>query len=60
MIAMNSICFSDVFDLPRRGVALVALTLTHITIISVTIFLLRYEAHHAPNLHPTVSHFFRF
>lgn len=38
----------------------VALLLTHITIISVTIYLHRHQAHRALELHPVVSHFFRF
>ena len=41
-------------------VALVTLALTHVTIASVTIFLHRAQAHHALDLHPIVSHFFRF
>lgn len=36
------------------------LLLTHITIASVTIFLHRHQAHRALELHPVVSHFFRF
>ncbi len=36
------------------------LVLTHITIASVTIFLHRHQAHRALDLHPLVSHFFRF
>ncbi|MGW8311439.1 MAG: DesA family fatty acid desaturase [Thiogranum sp.] len=39
---------------------LVGLVLTHITIVSVTVFLHRYQAHRALVLHPAVSHFFRF
>jgi stearoyl-CoA desaturase (delta-9 desaturase) len=38
----------------------VALLLTHITIISVTIYLHRHQAHRALELNPVVSHFFRF
>ena len=38
----------------------VILGLTHITIASVTIFLHRHQAHRALDLHPIVSHFFRF
>jgi len=38
----------------------VTLVLTHITIASVTIYLHRYSAHRALDLHPLVSHFFRF
>jgi stearoyl-CoA desaturase (delta-9 desaturase) len=40
--------------------AIVALVLTHITIAAVTIFLHRAQAHRALELHPAVSHFFRF
>ena len=52
--------FAGVFDLPWWGYVLVALGLTHITIAAVTIFLHRYQAHRALELHPVVSHFFRF
>ena len=41
-------------------VLLTALVLTHITIASVTIYLHRHSAHRALDLHPVVSHFFRF
>jgi stearoyl-CoA desaturase (delta-9 desaturase) len=41
-------------------VVLYTLILTHITIASVTIFLHRHQAHRALELHPLVSHFFRF
>lgn len=36
------------------------LVVTHITITGVTIFLHRNQAHRALDLHPIVSHFFRF
>ncbi len=39
---------------------LTTLILTHVTILSVTIFLHRAQAHRALDLHPCVSHFFRF
>ncbi|MBK9132274.1 MAG: transposase [Gammaproteobacteria bacterium] len=39
---------------------LAALVLTHVTIAAVTIFLHRHQAHRALELHPLVSHFFRF
>ncbi len=38
----------------------VTLALTHVTIAAVTIFLHRHQAHRALDLHPVVSHFFRF
>ena len=37
-----------------------ALVLTHITIVAVTVYLHRCQAHRALTLHPAVSHFFRF
>jgi stearoyl-CoA desaturase (delta-9 desaturase) len=46
--------------LPWWGYIVVALVFTHITIASVTIFLHRHQAHRALDLHPVVSHFFRF
>ena len=52
--------FSGFLDLPWWGLVLVALGLTHITIASVTIYLHRCQAHRALELHPLVSHFFRF
>ncbi|MCC6207741.1 MAG: transposase [Gammaproteobacteria bacterium] len=39
---------------------LAALVLTHVTIAAVTIYLHRHQAHRALELHPLVSHFFRF
>jgi stearoyl-CoA desaturase (delta-9 desaturase) len=39
---------------------LVGLALTHITIVTVTVFLHRSQAHRALDLHPAVNHFFRF
>ncbi len=47
-------------DLPWWGYVLVTLGLTHVTIASVTIFLHRHQAHRALDLHPVLSHFFRF
>ena len=38
----------------------IALLLTHITIVSVTIFLHRHQSHHALELSPLISQFFRF
>ena len=48
------------FALSAWGYVGVALLLTHVTIASVTIFLHRHQAHHALDLHPLASHFFRF
>ena len=52
--------FDGLFTLPWWGYVVVALVLTHVTIASVTIFLHRHQAHRALDLHPIVSHFFRF
>ncbi|MCU0967079.1 MAG: fatty acid desaturase [Burkholderiaceae bacterium] len=41
-------------------VVIFALVVTHITIAAVTIYLHRSQAHRALELHPVVSHFFRF
>jgi stearoyl-CoA desaturase (delta-9 desaturase) len=42
------------------GVVLTGLVLTQVTIASVTIYLHRHQAHRALDLHPVISHFFRF
>ena len=52
--------YSGLLNLPWWGYVVVALALTHITIAGVTIFLHRCQAHRALDLHPVVSHFFRF
>ncbi len=41
-------------------IILFALAMTHVTMISVTVFLHRHQAHRALDLHPIASHFFRF
>ena len=46
--------------LPWWGYLIVALILTHITIAAVTIYLHRHQAHRALDIHPVISHFFRF
>ena len=51
---------NGLLDLPWWGYIVVVLGLTHITIVSVTVFLHRHQAHRALDLHPIVSHFFRF
>ena len=52
--------FTGLLDLPWWGYILATLGLTHITIAAVTIYLHRHSAHRALDLHPIVSHFFRF
>ena len=52
--------YTGLLDLPWWGYVLATLGLTHITIAAVTIYLHRHSAHRALDLHPLVSHFFRF
>jgi stearoyl-CoA desaturase (delta-9 desaturase) len=52
--------FSGVLDLPWWGDIVAALILVQITIAGVTLYLHRCQAHRALDLHPIVSHFFRF
>jgi len=47
------------FNLSWWGYILVTLGITHITILTVTIFLHRCQAHRSLDLHPIPSHFFR-
>ncbi len=51
---------NGVLDLAWWQVLLIGLVLTHITIVSVTLYLHRHSAHRALDLHPAVKHFFRF
>ena len=52
--------FAGLLNLPCWGIVAVAFALTHTTIAAVTIYLHRMQAHRALELHPFVSHFFRF
>lgn len=52
--------FEGLITLPWWGYIIAALLLTHVTIAAVTIYLHRHQAHRALDLHPVVSHFFRF
>ncbi len=51
---------NGIIQLPWWGYIVVTLVLTQITILSVTIYLHRHQAHRALELHPIASHFFRF
>ncbi|MFO1325278.1 MAG: fatty acid desaturase [Burkholderiales bacterium] len=55
-----SLAAHGLVDLPWWGYVIFTLAVTHVTIASVTIFLHRCQAHRALDLHPSVSHFFRF
>src|SRR5512142_1356530 len=52
--------FSGLLNLPWWGDLLTGLVLVQITIAGVTLYLHRSQAHSALELHPVVSHFFRF
>jgi stearoyl-CoA desaturase (delta-9 desaturase) len=52
--------FSGLLNLPWWGDLLVLLALVQITIAGVTVYLHRCQAHRALEVHPIVSHFFRF
>jgi stearoyl-CoA desaturase (delta-9 desaturase) len=41
-------------------IVLFTLAVTHVTMISVTVFLHRHQAHRSLDLHPIAAHFFRF
>ena len=60
--AMNSLDKISLgfIQLPWYGYLLVALVLTHITIVAVTIYLHRYSAHKSLELNSAIKHFFRF
>jgi stearoyl-CoA desaturase (delta-9 desaturase) len=48
------------WNLSAWQLVLFTLGMTHVTMLSVTIFLHRHQAHRALDLHPAASHFFRF
>jgi len=52
--------FDGLVQLPWWGYVIVALVLTQITIAAVTLYLHRCQTHLSLELHPAVSHFFRF
>jgi len=47
------------WDVAWWQIVLFTLAMTHVTMISVTVFLHRHQAHRALDLHPIASHFFR-
>lgn len=56
---MEHMLFAGFLDLPWWGYVIAALGLTHVTIVSVTLYLHRNQTHRALELHPIASHFFR-
>ncbi|MCE2915993.1 MAG: DesA family fatty acid desaturase [Rubrivivax sp.] len=58
--ALVSWLAAGVLDASWWQIVLFTLVTTHVTIAAVTLFLHRAQAHRALDLHPVVSHFFRF
>lgn len=52
--------WQGLLDLSAWGYIFATLALTHLTIASVTIYLHRHQAHRSLDLHPLISHAFRF
>jgi stearoyl-CoA desaturase (delta-9 desaturase) len=67
MFLIDSAMFNAILEWLGHGtwhlawwqIVLFTLALTHVTMISVTVFLHRHQAHRALDLHPAVAHFFR-
>ncbi len=51
---------NGLLNLPIWAIILITLLLTHITLLGVTLYLHRSQAHRALDMHPAVNHFFRF
>ncbi len=60
MNAMLEWAANGLWSLNAWQIVLFTLGVTHITMISVTVFLHRHQAHRALELHPVAAHFFRF
>jgi len=60
MNAMLEWAANGLWSLNAWQIVLFTLGVTHITMISVTVFLRRHQAHRALELHPVAAHFFRF
>ncbi|MEX2475119.1 fatty acid desaturase [Marinobacter sp.] len=52
--------FNGLLDLSVMQLIVVVLGMTHVTIVSVTLYLHRHSAHNSLDLHPVLKHFFRF
>jgi stearoyl-CoA desaturase (delta-9 desaturase) len=59
-LSVLSVPALGLLPMPWWGYVVLVLVTTHITIASITIYLHRYGAHRALDLHPIMSHFFRF
>jgi stearoyl-CoA desaturase (delta-9 desaturase) len=60
MMSLLDWAIHGLVDLNGWEIVLFTLAVTHVTMISVTIFLHRHQAHRALDLHPIAAHFFRF
>ncbi len=58
--AVLSFLDTGLLDASGWQILVYTLVVTHLTIIAVTVYLHRCQAHRALDLHPAVSHFFRF
>ena len=52
--------YNGLLGLSWLQLVVVTLALTHVTIVSVTLYLHRHSAHNSLDLHPVLKHFFRF
>lgn len=57
---MTTTAFDGLLQWPWWMTLVATLVLTHLTIVAVTIYLHRHQAHRSLDLHPSVAHFFRF
>jgi stearoyl-CoA desaturase (delta-9 desaturase) len=60
MVSLLEWAANGFWHLSAWQLVLLTLGMTHVTMLSVTIFLHRHQAHRALDLHPVASHFFRF
>jgi stearoyl-CoA desaturase (delta-9 desaturase) len=60
MVSLLEWAANGFWHLSAWQLVLFTLGMTHVTMLSVTIFLHRHQAHRALDLHPIASHFFRF
>lgn len=51
---------NGLWNLSAWGIVAYVLVVTHITIVTVTVYLHRFSAHRSVDLHPVLQHFFRF
>ena len=51
---------NGLWNLSAWGIVAFVLVVTHITIVTVTVYLHRFSAHRSVDLHPALQHFFRF